>query len=302
MLGDPWHSGVLSGLQNITGWDARRADLIIGTSAGSITAVTLRSGVSAVDRAAHFRGAPASEETREIYSRITTEYTEPELPRDWRPLSPKMSLKAIWPPWKAEPARLLVGGLPRGTKSGESLEARMNELQAKPWPDDPTWIVAVRADDGRRIVFGRDDVKGNIGQAVRSSSAVPGVYIPGKIGPREYVDGGVHSATNADLAAMLGFDLVIVSSAMTATPDARSWVTDPTRAWFSSKLDDEVAEIRRHGTAVAVFEPGADELAELSKDHNDARSRAVEAGAATVARVIASPVGDGLRALIDRAA
>ena len=39
-LGDPWHSGVLGRLQETTGWDARTADLVIGTTAGAITATT----------------------------------------------------------------------------------------------------------------------------------------------------------------------------------------------------------------------------------------------------------------------
>ena len=56
-------------------------------------------------------------------------------------------------------------------------------------------MVAVRMADGRRIVFGRDDVKGDIGDAVHASSAIPAVYVPARIGTREYVDGAVHSAT-----------------------------------------------------------------------------------------------------------
>ncbi len=299
-LGDPWHVGVLSTLQSSTGWDARDADLIIGTSAGSITTTILRSGVSALDQALHHEGTTMSPGAEATYSRITTEYTEPDQRRDWRPMSPKMSLKAIWPPWKPEPVRLALGGLPRGTKSGKSLEARMNEMSGRRWPVDPTWIVAVRMDDGRRIVFGRDDVRGNIGQAVRSSTAVPGIYVPTKIGEREYVDGGVHSSTNADLAAPLGFDLVIVSSAMTAVPGARNWLSGPTRGWFSRKLDAEVDEIRRRGTAVIVFQPDKSALGELSKSHDHARSRAAAAGAATVERVLAGPEGDGLRDLISR--
>ena len=43
--------------------------------------------------------------------------------------------------------------------------------------------------------------------------------------------------------AALGFDLVVVSSVKTATPDARRWTADAERAWFSTKLDNEVAAI-----------------------------------------------------------
>lgn len=301
-LGDPWHSGVLGRLQEVTGWDARDADLVVGTSAGSITATALRAGVAPVDRKLHFSGGPISAAAQTIYDRITTPYDEPIVDRVWRPSSPKMALTSAWPPWKIDPLRVAVAKLPRGTKSGEPLEQRMNELLPAPWPNQPTWIVAVRLSDGRRIVFGRDDVRGTIGQAVRSSAAVPGVYTPGRVGEREYVDGGVHSSTNADLAAMLGFDLVIISSAMTADEDTRSWITDPTRAYFSGKLDDEIVEIRRRGTPVVVIQPDADLLPALDKTADDARVAATNAGATAVDSVLAGPDGAGLRELIARGA
>jgi len=300
-LGDPWHSGVLGRLQETTGWDPRRADLVIGTSAGSITASILRAGVSSVDRALHFKGGPISPEAEAIYARITTPYDEPEIERDRGPLSPKMALKAAWPPWRADPVRLATANLPRGKKSGESLAARMNELHDDRWPDEPIWIVAVRANDGRRIVFGRDDVRGTIGQAIQSSAAVPAVYVPSRIGEREYVDGGVHSSTNADLAGPPGFDLVIVSSVMTATPDQRSWLGDPSRAWFSAKLDDEVASVRRTGTPVLVVEPDGEALAKLNKDRDGFRADAVAAGADSLDRALAGPDADGLHELLSRA-
>jgi NTE family protein len=300
-LGDPWHSGVLGRLQEVAGWDARTADLVVGTSAGSITAVTLRAGVAAIDRKIHMVGGPISPEAEEIYARIVTPYTEPEAERDWRPASPKMALRAAWPPWRVDPLRLATGNMPRGTRSGEPLETRMNELMPDGWPDQPLWITAVRMSDGRRVVFGRDDVRGNIGQAVRSSAAVPGAYRPGKVGEREYVDGGVHSSTNLDLAATLGFDLVIVSSAMTAAPGSRSWITDPSRAWFSSKLDDEVAEVRARGTAVLVVEPDGETLGDLDKTAAEARANATNAGAASVDRALSGSDGAGLTELIRRA-
>lgn len=301
MLGDPFHAGVLARLAATTGWDARRADLVIGTSAGAITGAALRAGVSPADRAAHFRGEPMSAEAEEIGARIKTGYEEPELDREWRPMSPGMSWRAAWPPWRLDPLRVLTGILPRGNRSGESLEIRINELIGRHWPSDPTWVVAVRTSDGRRVVFGRDDIRGDIGQAVRASAAVPGVYVPSRVGQREYVDGGLHSSTNADLAAPLGYDLVLVSSAMTATPEARGWTQDPTRAWFGRKLDAEVAEIQRRGTPVIVFEPDAEAVGGLSKHPDDARSRALWAGESTVDRVLRNHQGDAVRELLARA-
>lgn len=301
MVGDPWHCGVLSRLESEVGWDPRGADLIVGTSAGAFTAISLRSGISAVDRVARFRDEPVSAEAVEIYSRVTTEFDEPDVDRDWRPLSMEMSLKALWPPWKLDPVRAALGVVPRGTRSGVASQKRMNELHPDRWTKRPTWIVAVRASDGRRIVFGRDDVRGTIGQAAQASSAVPGVYVPAQIGKVEYIDGGVHSATNADLTAMLGFDLVIVSSAMTGGSGLLGRITNPVRTWFSNKLTDEVDEVRRNGTAVVVVEPHPDTLEGLSDDDTDRRRQAVRAGETAVDRLLETPTGVGLHALIQQA-
>ena len=300
-VGDPWHCGVLSRLESEVGWDPREADLIVGTSAGAFTAVSLRSGISAADRVARFRDEPVSPQAAETYSRVSTEYDEPAVERDWRPLSVEMSLKALWPPWKLDPVRAAFGVVPRGTRCGVASQKRMNELHPVRWTKMPTWIVAVRAGDGHRIVFGRDDVRGTIGQAVQASSAVPGVYVPAQIGEVEYIDGGVHAATNADLTATLGFDLVIVSSAMTGGSGLLGWVTNPVRTWFSNKLTGEINEVRRHGTAVVVLEPHPDTLEGLSDDLGDRRRQAVRAGETAVDRLLETPTGIGLQALIQQA-
>ena len=39
------HSGVLDALNSVTGWDSRLSDVIVGTSAGSLIAVSLRAGI-----------------------------------------------------------------------------------------------------------------------------------------------------------------------------------------------------------------------------------------------------------------
>ena len=42
-----WNVGVLDALADATGFDPRRADVLVGTSAGSLVASSLRAGVSA---------------------------------------------------------------------------------------------------------------------------------------------------------------------------------------------------------------------------------------------------------------
>ncbi len=298
MLGDPWHSGVLSSIMDSTGFDARESALIVGTSAGSVTAVELRAGASAHDLAAQNLGRPISDEGREILGRVQTPWSESEVSRSKLPTSPRMAMRAVWPPWKPDLARLAIGLLPPGRRTADPLATRISELHPGRWADAPTWVVAVRADDGNRVVFGRDDISADLGEAVQASCAVPGVYQPKVIGHHRYVDGGLHSSTNADLVASLGFDMVIVSSVMTATETARNPLTDPQRVWFSRKLDSEVDAIRRSGTPTLVIEPGPDELPSLSKNVPDARSRATELGQNAAKRSLESIDSLGIHALL----
>ena len=49
VVGHAFHVGVLSALVDEFGWDARRARLIIGTSAGSVVGASLRAGLGPAD-------------------------------------------------------------------------------------------------------------------------------------------------------------------------------------------------------------------------------------------------------------
>lgn len=296
--GDPFHSGVIAAVAEHTGFDSRDAELIVGTSAGSFTATALRAGLSPIDAEARHLGRELSAEGNAIVDRIVTPYSEPKIERSLLPSAPRMTLNSILPPWKVDPARFAYGLLPEGTRSGASIAARIDELLPDGWPKRPTWIVAVRTNDGRRVVFGRDDITGTVGQATQASAAIPAVYTPVHIGERSYVDGALHSSTNADLVATLGFDLVIVSSVKTATPDTRSWRSDPERAWFSNKLDNELAEIRSTGTPAIVIEPDDTQLELLASGE---RVDACTAGRLAAERVLATNEGAGLRSIVEPA-
>jgi NTE family protein len=49
VAGGAFHAGVLAAVEEATGWDPRRAAVVVGTSAGSITGTSLRAGLSAAD-------------------------------------------------------------------------------------------------------------------------------------------------------------------------------------------------------------------------------------------------------------
>jgi NTE family protein len=69
----------------------------------------------------------------------------------------------------------------------------------------PLGIVATDLDSGQAILF----QVGDVGTAVRASSAVPAVFQPVKIGSREYVDGGLVSPVPVRFARQMGAELII---------------------------------------------------------------------------------------------
>lgn len=95
-----------------------------------------------------------------------------------------------------------------GFVRGDKLEAYVND-RLKNTPLDklkiPFFAVATNIQTGKEVVF----AKGNAGQAVRSSCAIPGVFRPVQIGDAMYVDGGVVSPVGVDAARAKGADLVI---------------------------------------------------------------------------------------------
>jgi NTE family protein len=140
--------------------------------------------------------------------------------------------------------------------------------------------VAVDLASGARTVFGddRQPAKGarpTVGQAVAASCAVPSFFAPVAVGKRRYVDGGVHSPTNADLVAGAGADLVVVSAPMAGR--WRSFRPHPqsiARTAARLTLDREVAAIRRAGTPVLVLQPGPDDTPLMDGHSMDPGARA----------------------------
>ncbi|MCW2679498.1 MAG: Patatin, partial [Frankiales bacterium] len=66
LVGQAFHLGVLVALQEATGFDARQAQTLVGTSAGSLVAAGLAGGLSAADLRAEVLGDPLSAEGRRI--------------------------------------------------------------------------------------------------------------------------------------------------------------------------------------------------------------------------------------------
>jgi NTE family protein len=79
--GHAFHIGVLSALEEATGWDPRTADVIVGTSAGAIIGALLRGGLSPRDLAARALGEPLSDEGTAIAAILGK--PEPPPAADW---------------------------------------------------------------------------------------------------------------------------------------------------------------------------------------------------------------------------
>src|SRR4051794_7525839 len=160
VVGQAYHSGVLAVLQHDFGFDARNADMIVGTSAGSITGTLLRLDVSPEDLAAWTVKAPLSSDGAALQQLAGTEV--PEL-APFRPLELltrpaqlpgwHMVRRAVTQPWRFRPLAAALALLAPGRHDIVSRLAALQELENATWPDRDLWICAVRRRDGRRVVF-----------------------------------------------------------------------------------------------------------------------------------------------------
>lgn len=291
IAGAAWHGAVLAALEEV-GWDARSADLVVGTSAGSTVAAVVRLGVPPADLVAGPLGRPLSP-TGAAHAASPGGRMDLPAPRVAlaRPVAPHLALRALSRPWRFNPLLAMAGLLPNGHVPTAVIGDRIRATHAAAWPDRPTWICAVRMPEGRRVVFGRDVGDVDLATAVEASSAIPGYFAPVVHGGSTYVDGGVHSPTNADLVAGPGFDVVVISSPMSGTRAALRRRRTGARILHAATLGREVAALRRHATPVLVLQPGPEVVDAVGPSSMDAsrRRRVAQVSYETVRAHLASP-------------
>jgi NTE family protein len=198
VTGVAWEIGVLAGLAE-AGVDLSGADLVVGTSAGSVVAAQVASGLPIEEMYGRQLAAPGAEvaarmSTGALLRWLATLLTTRD-PRRARARIGRMALAARTMP---EAERRAV------------LEAR---LPVRDWPPRRLLITAVDAATGDFRAFDRDSGVALV-DAVGASCAVPGVWPPVTIDGRRWIDGGARSAANVDLAA--GCEHVVVLAPLTA--------------------------------------------------------------------------------------
>jgi NTE family protein len=275
VLGHAFHVGVLRALEEATGWDPRDADVIVGTSAGSHVAAYLRAGASTATLTGRIAGERAPSSEGHLRHRLGDPFPVPPPRPGIGMAAPRMAARAITRPWSMRPAAALSAWLPAGQVSMRPFAARINLLyEDGRWPDRDLWLPVVDLERGRRHVLGRGDApEVDVGTAVAASCAVPAWFRPVTIDGVRYVDGGVHSATNLDLLAGRGLDLVIVSSPMSIVRSARPRVDLGARWSLRLALGREARAVRRSGADVVAFQPTAGDVAVMGWNGMDPRHR-----------------------------
>jgi NTE family protein len=266
VVGQAFHLGVLGALADAVGFDARRADILVGSSAGSLVAAGLAGGLSAADLRAEMLGEPSSAEGRRIRGSRRAMPRMPAVeavPTGRRPLAAGALLHAARRPWAVRAGALAGSLLPPGQIGTDMIARGVQRLHGHAWPERDLRITAVRARDTRRVVFGTPSApRTDVGTAVAASCAIPSYFAPVVIGGEAYVDGGAHSPSNADVVLGDHCDLVLVSSPMTVRHSgARVPSADAAlRLGLRRYLASEVRRLRRGGAHVVVVQPGPDDL------------------------------------------
>ncbi len=298
MLGAAWTIGALSALQEQYGWDPREAEVLVGTSAGSVLASFLACGVSVEQLLNHQKGVVVEGDPRIEYD-YETDSGGALPPRPRLGIgSAKGVVNTALHPWRVTPMAALSAVLPQGRGSlapvGRVVDAVCPVGEWAPHPQ--TWIVAMDYDNGRRVAFGRDGApRAALRDAVMASCSIPGWYAPVQIGGRRYVDGGACSPTSVDLVTRLGLDEVVVLSPMTSLDYDRptsvaAKIERRFRRVVTRRLVGEVKKVAATGTRVTLLGPGAEDLAVIGANMMDPRRRervletSLRTSAATLAR------------------
>ncbi len=248
VTGVAWELGVIAGLYE-RDLDLREADLIVGTSAGSVVGAQIASGTD-IERLYATQLVPASQ-TAERAVNFDPEQLQAAFSR-------MMSAGAL------DPVTLRAGiGTYALAAPAIPEEARRAIIAARlpvhEWPERRLIIVAVDTQSGEERLFDRTSGVPLV-DAVAASCAVPGVWPPVTIDGHRYMDGGMRSINNADLAR--GFSRVLIFSP--------SGMADYGPL---GSVQSEVSELERQGSSVRVVAPDDESIAAIGPNVLDPSHR-----------------------------
>ncbi|MGH3578980.1 MAG: patatin-like phospholipase family protein [Mycobacterium sp.] len=275
--GHAWLIGIIAGLAE-AGLDmTEAADLVIGTSSGATAAAQVRSGIPAAELLASVlsppvqpvgqnREPPPSLPMATVFERMRAIGAAATSAADLLRAMGAFGLEsdAILGPAAAEQRRAMVAA----------------RLPRPEWSDRPMIVAAVDAHTGELAVFDRDSGV-DLVDAVTASSALPGMVPTHSINGARYINGGVRSGENADLAS--GYAHVVVLS-----PFGGRDQTPPVAGQFEglrrepewgTDLASQVEALRKQGSHVEVITPDAVSRAAMGTNLMDPATRIPAAGA-----------------------
>ena len=198
-----WEVGVLRAMESAGLASAADADVIVGTSAGSMLGSWLRQGRSLSDLEADLlagkrlpgRALPLeSDDERRVYAEALRLWARPTTMTEAQAAEVGSVAARVT---REDPDRL------------SSFEAEFGPE----WPDKRLLIVTSRVHDGTRCAWEGDDGE-PLHRAIAGSCTVPGQSAPLELGGALHIDGGVWSSTNADLLAGCGVENALALSPM----------------------------------------------------------------------------------------
>lgn len=247
-VGIAWESGLLAGLAE-AGLDLSDAAFIVGTSAGSVVGAQLAMGRAPAALAEPFLSSDPAQQPSSPSQLLGS------APPDLSPFFQRM-MQAMLGAIPAEQARADLGAWALQTKTitehafvGSFVQA-IRDYPEGAWPDRFA-CTAVDAADGSFMLWNRES-KVSLARAVASSCAVPGIFPPVTINGRRYMDGGMRSVNNADMAEGYGVVFVIAPAGAMAVPGMEA---------LRRRMEEELETVRARGSRLELVGPDAASMA-----------------------------------------
>lgn len=288
--GQAWQIGVIAGLAE-AGLDlTRAADLVIGTSSGSTTAAWVRSGTSPADLLNSVLSQPVRPAGQQR-ERPPSSLSQPVRPAGQQGERPS-SMAALFDRMRAISAAAASAadlqramgafGLESDAAFGpDVVEQRRAMIAARmprpEWPDRPMIVVALNAHTGELAPFDKESGV-ELVDALTAAVALPGGAPTHEVNGIRYINGGVRSPDNADLAA--GYAKVLVLSPFSERsgplPEGQF---EGLRRFPGADLPSQIEVLREQGSQVQVITPDADSRAAMGVNQMDPATRAPSARA-----------------------